>query len=199
MTPPRRIIITGFMAAGKTTVARALATRLNCAWLDLDEFVAARAGRSVPALINAEGEARFREVETAALYAALATDARIIALGGGTWALARNRRLLATHDCITVWLDAPFELCWQRITASDDARPLAPDRATARARYAERRAYYQLAAHRVVVNAEQDADKIAAEILPRLAHEQSTSKGDEHGGRTDGRESTEGREDAQER
>jgi shikimate kinase len=196
MTSTQRIIITGFMCAGKTTVARALAARLNCAWLDLDEFVAARAGRSVPAIINADGEARFREIETEALYAALATDARIIALGGGTWMVEHNRALTAQYDCVTVWLDAPFELCWQRIIASVDARPLAPDRASARARYDERRAYYQLAAHRIVVSAEQSADECAAEILTRLAHEQSTSKGDEHGGRTDGRESTEGRKDA---
>src|SRR5205823_4188384 len=170
MTTQPRIIITGFMCAGKTTVARALAARLNCAWLDLDEFVAARASRSVPAIINADGEARFRELETEALRAALRTDVRVIATGGGTWMVEHNRALIAQHDCVTVWLDAPFELCWQRIIESDDARPLAPDRASARARYDERRAYYQLAPHRVVVSAEQSADECAAEILAHLAH-----------------------------
>jgi len=167
-TPPPRIIITGFMGAGKTTVARALAARLGCAWLDLDEFIAARHHRSVPAIIDAEGETRFRELETDALYVALATDARVIALGGGTWPVARNRQLLAAHGCTTVWLDAPFDLCWQRITASADARPFARDDAEARARYDERRAYYQLAAHHVNVGAAQSATEIAAEIQAKI-------------------------------
>ncbi|HEX8069581.1 MAG TPA: shikimate kinase [Pyrinomonadaceae bacterium] len=163
-----RVAITGFMAAGKTTVARALAERLGCAWLDLDEFIAARNGRAVPAIIAAEGEARFRELETAALAAALATDARVLALGGGAWTLARNRALVAQAGCVTVWLDAPFDLCWQRIEASQGARPLAPDRAQARARYDERRALYRLAAQCVPVNATQNAADIAAAILSRL-------------------------------
>jgi shikimate kinase len=128
----------------------------------------------VPAIIEADGAARFRELETEALYAVLATQARVIALGGGTWTIARNRRLLMAHDCITVWLDAPFELCWQRITSSDDVRPLARDAAEARARYDERRAYYQLAAHHVSVGAEQSAAEIAAELLPRLGQEPET-------------------------
>ncbi|PYS93708.1 MAG: shikimate kinase [Acidobacteria bacterium] len=166
MTTPPRIIITGFMCAGKTTVARALAARLNCAWLDLDQFIAARTGRTVPAIIDADGEARFREIETEALAAALASDARIIALGGGAWPSARNRALVAQHDCVTVWLDAPFELCWQRIKSDQSVRPLARDPAAARARYDERRMYYQLARHHI--NAAQSVAEIVTEILTRL-------------------------------
>ncbi len=167
------IIITGFMAAGKTTVARALAAQLDCAWLDLDEFIAAREGRSIPAIITTDGEARFREIETELLGAALATDARIIALGGGTWTLARNRALLTQHKTVVIWLDAPFELCWQRINGDAAARPLAPDRAQARARYEERHATYQLAAHHIRVHAAQSAAQIATEILTRLESELS--------------------------
>jgi shikimate kinase len=167
MSTPR-IVIIGFMAAGKTTVARALAMRLDSAWLDLDEFINAREGCSVPAIINAEGELRFREIETEALRAALATDACVIALGGGAWMREVNRALIAQHDCVTIWLDAPFELCWQRINKSADVRPLAPDRATARARYDERRAFYQLAAHRFAANTAASADELAADILARL-------------------------------
>jgi shikimate kinase len=174
-TTTPRIIIIGFMAAGKTTVARALAERLDCAWLDLDEFIAVRAERSVPAIIAAEGEARFRELESEALRVALAGPARVIALGGGAWTVARNRALVAQHDCVSVWLDAPFELCWQRIIASDDVRPLARNAAEAHVRYAERRAVYQFAAQHIRVGAEQSAAQIVAEILTRLGQEQETS------------------------
>ena len=60
-TGARRIVITGFMCAGKTTVARALAARLGCAMLDTDERIAERAGRSIAAIIDEDGEARGAE------------------------------------------------------------------------------------------------------------------------------------------
>ena len=80
----RPIIIIGFMAAGKTTVAAALAERLGCRLVDLDQFVEQREGRSIRAIIDEEGEKAFREIESEALGEALKTDSPcIIALGGG--------------------------------------------------------------------------------------------------------------------
>jgi shikimate kinase len=143
-----RVAVAGFMAAGKTTTARELARILSCAFIDLDELVTEREGRTPQELIDAEGEARFRELETDALRAALArSDAFVIALGGGTWTLERNRALVRAADCHAVWLDAPFELCWDRIErdASLLARPLARDRDAARRLYDERLASYHLA------------------------------------------------------
>ena len=55
------IAITGFMAAGKTTIGRALATKLNCEFVDLDESIAAQQKRSISELIKTEGEDRFRQ------------------------------------------------------------------------------------------------------------------------------------------
>ena len=165
MTP--RIIIIGFMAAGKTTVARALARRLNDSVIDLDESITKREGRTPQELIDEVGEAAFREAETRALRDALRYGtARIIALGGGAWTIERNRTLVAQHDCVTIWLDAPFELCWQRIKSDQSVRPLARDAAAASARYDERRSYYQLARHHI--SAAQNVDEIVAEILMRL-------------------------------
>ena len=118
----RRIVLTGFMGAGKTTVARALAARLGCAMLDTDDCIVERAGRSIEAIIDAEGEARFRRIETEALREILERgSARVIALGGGTWTIEANRALIAAHDdCLSVWLDAPFATCWQRIENAPD-------------------------------------------------------------------------------
>jgi shikimate kinase len=163
--PQRRIVLTGFMCAGKTTVARALAARLGCAMLDTDAALVEREGRSIEAIIDADGEARFRQIERDALRAILERDrARVIALGGGTWTVAENRALIAAHDCLTVWLDAPFALCWQRIANSADARPLARDRERALELYDARRAAYELAAFRVEITQARSAQDTAAEI-----------------------------------
>src|SRR5437868_7881860 len=163
----RRIVITGFMGAGKTTVAGALARLLGCAPLDLDDFVTAREGRTPQRLIDEDGEAAFREAETRALREALERGgARVIATGGGTWTLERNRALVAAHGCLSVWLDAPFELCWERITrgGAQDLRPFARDRERASELYGRRLADYALAHLRVRVTPRLTAEEVAAEV-----------------------------------
>jgi shikimate kinase len=165
----RLIVITGFMAAGKTSVARALAARLGCRMIDLDYLITERERRSVPAMIDDEGEARFREAESNALRVVLQMKrARIIALGGGTWTIAENRSLIAEHSALTVWLDAPFELCWRRITESEEVRPLARDHETAQRLYEERRPAYALAELHIAATAEKSVEDLAAEIIAAL-------------------------------
>jgi len=162
----RRIVILGFMACGKTTVANEVARELRCLFIDLDSFITEREKRSPAEIITGDGEEAFREVETLALCDVLQDqEAQVIALGGGTWTTPANRTLIALHDCLTVWLDAPFEICWQRISAGDAARPLAPDRDTAQNRFDARRIDYQLAEKHVLVQDGVTATAIAKEIL----------------------------------
>jgi shikimate kinase len=144
--PLQRIVVTGFMGAGKTTVARSLAERLACVFVDLDQFICEREKRTIAAIIDEEGLHEFRRIETNALRDVLKNDsARVLALGGGAWTIERNRRLILQHGAVTVWLDASFELCWQRIIAEDDSRPLARDRKRAQQLFLERIGIYQLA------------------------------------------------------
>ena len=165
----RRIIIVGFMGCGKTTVAKALAARLGCGLADLDAIVSAQQNMSVPELINERGEPSFRDAETDALQVVLDRQTpRIIALGGGAWTLERNRDLINKHDCITVFLDAPFDLCWQRITGHPVPRPLALDEPTARELYRQRHPLYGLAHIRVGVTNKTSADDLAAEIAEEI-------------------------------
>ena len=174
------IIITGFMGAGKTSVASALARRLACAMLDLDQFVGEIEGRTPQVIIDEDGEARFREIEARALREALETKGRhIIALGGGTWTISDNRALINEHQALTVWLDAPFELCWQRIAGENNSRPLARDIKSARRLYDERLAFYDQALLRIEVGEERSADTIAAEIAEALSKklEEKTGQG----------------------
>jgi shikimate kinase len=165
------IIITGFMGSGKTTVAQALARTLNCRAIDLDQLITERAGRTPKEIIDQDGESAFREIETRLLREVLEQDsARVIALGGGAWTLPGNRDLIAQHNGFTVWLDVPFELCWQRIADAGGYRPLARSEEKARSLYEERRPIYELAALRVTADADMSVNESAAAIAEALQH-----------------------------
>lgn len=169
MNNSRHIIITGFMGSGKTTVARGLAHILGCGMLDLDQVIAEQEGRTAKEIIEQDGEDSFREIETRNLRDVLESSLPgVIALGGGAWTLERNRNLIDQHNCLTVWLDAPFELCWDRIISSGSGRPLARDEAQAQMLYAERRQQYALAKLHIRVVANKSTDNISAEIAQAL-------------------------------
>ena len=164
-----KIVLVGFMGAGKTTVAPVLARRLGCAWLDLDDLIQELTGCSARAIITQDGEAIFRERETEALRRALENHpARVLALGGGVWTLERNRALIAGQKSQVVWLDAPFELCWQRLTKGGDTRPLARDQAAARQLYDARRVLYRQAQWQVTVTPAQTVPEIVNDICKEL-------------------------------
>jgi shikimate kinase len=167
------IIITGFMGAGKTTTATALSRQLSCTMIDLDCFITERMGRTPQAIIDEDGEARFRELESQALGEVLeAGHARIIALGGGTWTIPQNRALINERGGFTVWLDAPFELCWRRIEREGEVRPLGRDFSQARELYDKRRAVYDEAMLRVEASEDKPAEMLAAEIADALNRRQ---------------------------
>lgn len=159
------IVITGFMGCGKTRVARELAQRLDVAMIDLDEQITAHTGRTPAQLIVEEGEAAFRAIESEALSEVLHNgDAKVIALGGGAWIQAVNRELIERHDCLSIWLDAPFELCWTRIESSEEDRPLGRSREQALALYHQRRPVYELAKIRVPIQ-EEDFESLVLSVI----------------------------------
>lgn len=161
----QRIIIIGFMGSGKTTVAHNLARKLNRRAVDLDYLIATREGRGANEIIEQDGEAAFRRVETEALREVLQDEtARVIAVGGGAWTIAENRKLIAQSGGLTVWLDVSFALCWKRIEAGRAARPLAPSQDVARKHYAERRPIYESADMRISVSENESAEEIATKI-----------------------------------
>jgi shikimate kinase len=119
----RPIFLTGFMGAGKTTVGKSLARKLELQFLDLDGIIEARAGKSVAEIFRERGEVGFREVEREAIESCRSIESAVIALGGGAYVPAENRTLLRTIGT-TVWIDCPLEVCMLRIS-TDPARPLA--------------------------------------------------------------------------
>ena len=156
------IVITGFMGCGKTKVARELARELNAVMVDLDDQITKRVGRSPAQLIDEDGEPAFRAIESDTLRHVLEIgEARVIALGGGAWIQETNRQLLDEHGCLSIWLDAPFEMCWTRIAASQEDRPLGRTREQALALYEQRRPVYELANVHIPIREESVGDVVA--------------------------------------
>jgi len=169
MKRPGPIVITGFMGCGKSKVARELALRRNEAMVDLDEWITSHTGRSPAQLITEEGEAAFREIESNALRDLLrAGEAGVIALGGGAWIEKVNRDLIDEYGCTTIWLDTPFAICWERIAASEEDRPLGRTREEAQARYDLRKPIYALAHLHIAVSPGQILDDIVGILAADL-------------------------------
>jgi shikimate kinase len=162
-----QIFLVGFMASGKSTVGPVLAEQLRRPFIDLDRLIEAKAGCTIFELIQRDGEERFRELETQTLAETSQGEPAVIAPGGGAITRAENRTLMQKSG-VLVWLDAPFELCWQRIQQDGVTRPLAPDEATARARYEQRLPLYQAAPLHITIQPAQSAAEIVAECLRQL-------------------------------
>ena len=160
-----KIVITGFMGSGKTRLARELARRLSLEMVDLDDRITEREGRSPAQLIIDEGEEAFRPIESDILRELLETDrTQVIALGGGAWIVEANRDLINQYGCLTVWVDTPFEVCWYRITVSDEDRPLARTRDQAKTLFDQRKPIYRLAKIHVQVTGQEYLDSLVARI-----------------------------------
>ena len=155
-----KIYLVGFMAAGKTTVARALAARLGWRAEDLDELIEARERRTVADIFQKQGEPYFRSVEREILTLLLPLRHVVVATGGGTFMDPENRAAI-NLDGVSVWLDVSFEDLLARIP-QDGRRPLAADRAAMERLFALRVAAYRAAAYRV------DASARPEEVAERI-------------------------------
>ena len=151
-----RIVLTGFMGSGKSTVGRLLARELGWTFLDLDTEVERLGGRTVPQIFAESGEHVFRRLEAATLRKLTERERVVIALGGGALEAAESQTLLKAHPgTAVVHLSAPFEILMERCRRQArkpgaTARPLLADLDTAASRYdARSAAYAQVASHTV--------------------------------------------------
>lgn len=135
-----KVYLVGFMGAGKTTVARALAGRLHWDVEDIDERIERRERRDIATIFRQDGEAYFRALEREELLALVPRRGVVVATGGGTFADPANRALML-RDGAVIWLDAPLPRLLDRVPR-DGRRPLAGDRAEMERLYAARRAAY---------------------------------------------------------
>jgi|SRR5882672_4999060 len=168
----RAVFLVGFMGSGKTEVGSRIAARLGVPFVDLDERIAAAAGKPVPAIFAEYGEARFRALESQTLreLEPILPQGVVVATGGGTCADPHNRTWMRTHGA-TVWLDASLAALEARV-ARDGSRPLYGDRAAVALLFVARRAAYTEAEHRVDtgdLTVEQAAEAVVAALMAARA------------------------------
>lgn len=121
-----KIYLVGFMASGKSSLARALAARLGWRAEDIDELIEAREGMPIADIFARRGEPYFRSVEKAVLRTVVPLRYAVVATGGGTFMDPENRALIK-QDGVSIWVDVPFEEVLARLP-TDGSRPLATDR-----------------------------------------------------------------------
>ena len=170
----KRLVLTGFMGAGKSTIGRLLADRLTWTFLDLDAHLEARTNATIPQLFERHGEAHFRRLESTALASALGRDHTVLALGGGTPEELTNRLLLEqTPATFTVFLDAPFPTLFDRCMLQDIARPVLADPTAAQLRFNKRHPLYRRLANLTIDTANLTADQTIDALLLGLPQTQA--------------------------
>jgi len=125
-SPPKNLVLIGFMGCGKSTVGRELHRTLNYPLIDTDHEIEVREGKSIKDIFASEGEPAFRNMETKLLQELADTTLdgtrRIISTGGGICNREENRNLLRRLGYV-VWLHAPMDVIIERTSKNQD-RPL---------------------------------------------------------------------------
>ena len=122
-TLDRSVVLVGLMGAGKSTVGRRLARRLNLPFVDSDAAIADAAGLSAGEVFQRFGEDSFRDGERRLVARLIEGPVQVIATGGGAFINDETRHLL-NERAITVWLDAPVELLAERTARRPETRPM---------------------------------------------------------------------------
>ena len=158
-----RIVLVGFMGAGKTMIGKLLAKQLHCVFIDLDDEIVDADGRTIPQIFRESGERGFRELERSTLHSLIRSLDRaenermqswrgkagiILAIGGGAFVQPDNAAVLRQYGWTSVFLDAPVEELYRRCRPTDE-RPLACDENLFRQLYESRRSAYMAAEVRV--------------------------------------------------
>jgi shikimate kinase len=168
----RNIFLVGMMGAGKTTVGRALAKRMQMGFVDTDKVLVERTGVPVATIFEIEGEEGFRRRESLILTELAAESDCVIATGGGAILAADNRDVMRRNGTV-VYLRARVEHLWER-TRHDSSRPLlatADPRATLTRLLEERDPLYREAAHVVVDTGMQSASTLAGRVMTALGED----------------------------
>jgi shikimate kinase len=163
------LILVGMMGSGKTTIGRTLARHLGKAFVDSDEEIQKRTGVTIPHIFDIEGEAGFRQRESAAIRDLLERDNMVLATGGGA-VLAEQSRELMQQNGIVIYLKANVHDLWQR-TRHDRNRPLlqtADPHAKLTELFLQRDPLYRLVADIVMQSGKQSAQALMLQLVDEI-------------------------------
>ncbi|GDX14392.1 MAG: shikimate kinase [Ilumatobacteraceae bacterium] len=172
----RIVVLVGMMGAGKTTVGRSVASRLGVDFVDTDDLVEARAGKSVRDIFASDGEAAFRTLESQVLAESLKSPVDVVvAAAGGTVLSESNRAALREHADVVVWLDADVSALGERASRGAH-RPLLDGDVEDRlmALDGERRVLYQSVADVRLDTTGKGIAEVVQEVVAALAKEHAS-------------------------
>lgn len=144
--PARRIVLTGFMGSGKSTVGPLIAGRLGWKFVDVDDVIEEEAGAAISAIFAQYGEDAFRDREHATIARLAAGDHLVLALGGGAIERPDTRELLLNAaGTLLVHLEVELQTTLFRCRGTEHTRPVLADEANLAARYRRRLPLYRMA------------------------------------------------------
>ncbi len=164
-----RILLTGYMGAGKTTLGRALADRLGMTFIDLDQYIEQRFRKSISQIFAEKGEEGFRDIERRMLHEVAEFEDVIISTGGGTPCFFDNIDFMNSKG-ITVYLKVPVERLFIRLSIARRQRPLIKDkndeelRAFIAEQLAKREPHYSKAQYSFVADRLEDKEQIRESV-----------------------------------
>ena len=166
----RTVVMVGMMGCGKTAIGRALAERLDVPFLDSDAEIEAAANAAITDIFARDGEPFFRKREAEVIERLLSGPACILSTGGGAFMQESNRAAI-DKLAVSVWLDAPLPLLWDRVRHKD-TRPLlqtADPLATLTEIFHDRTPIYAQAGVRVDVKPQTSIEQTTDQVIAALA------------------------------
>lgn len=157
----RSLVLTGFMGTGKTTIGRRISALTGRPFVDTDDEIVRRAGKSIPTIFRDDGEAAFRALEQRVCKALAHVPGLVVATGGGMLVNAENRALMM-NAALVVCLDAPPEVIETRLRSNSD-RPLAAN--WRELLIARQPAYAEIPIH--IDTGSKTVDEVAEELIER--------------------------------
>jgi shikimate kinase len=160
----KHLILIGYRGCGKTTVGKALASRMGREFIDADEFLEAKAGMTIREIFAVEGEAGFRNRESAVLAELTTRSPLVLATGGGAVLREENRRNLRDSG-FNVWLSADAETLWDRLQTDPTTRERRPNLAGGGLEEVTRMLTLREPLYRELANLEIPAGELSPEVI----------------------------------
>lgn len=166
----KRIVLCGFMGAGKTTAGRLLAERLAWTFQDVDAVIEQESGLKIAQIFSRFGEPHFRQLEHETICRLLERENTVFALGGGAIEHPQTRqRILAHPNTLFVHLGVTMETVLSRCSGTETIRPVFNDRERLQVRYDQRIPLYSQA-HLTIPTDDISAAEVANRLIETMKH-----------------------------